>query len=683
MNVILIIVIVVVSIITIGTILFIFLRKRKLQKQKKQVKQNKEIKQIENDENETKITDNTNEKPVIIMKVVLNNDDDMSSHSADNNSDNVTTNPKVEIIEEKPITTVTTTNTTVNSIDELCDKVIEIGEISNIGLTGGEFSYKTARYPRVAVLTNSILRTLDLNNYYWSIKLDGIHTIIKLTKNKLYTLDEDKQDWIFTQILDEDYTEKPSIFEAELMNDGVYNIFDILIYDGEQQTLNAYVDRLGLDIKMIPILKKKVIKPITNIQEVLDYGTVFHDNVDGVIITENNKPYFKHKTYKIKPPTMHTIDCLLKRNGSVYDMYVITTKIRKSLKQSIKLPISDHEFIQLDTPFMKPLTFDPSIKYEDNEKYVMNDNFKEEIKKLSDMDLDEQYVEMAYNGTQYYPVRLRTDTQKCNSYNRACTEIMLILSPLSLDDGYFQQIEITDENKEFLDNWHTFNKNIRETVVNNYVPEGESVYDIAGGSGQMLNYLLDKGYNNFFVQDIDAQALERYYNKAMKTSNDMYLNLFFKGLDNDISVADDIMSRPEFPNEGLDTAIISFALHYLCANGDESKITALKQILKRVMKKNTKLIVIDYDYDAIINLMQDNTVTLSGFNIRYEPENNLIYMPLPSIERDGTRSEPPLRKHHLDLLGFNYVTYKPIEYDETVPLTEYQQYVRVHVFTVC
>ena len=71
----------------------------------------------------------------------------------------------------------------------------------------------------------------------------------------------------------------------------------------------------------IRYMLKTEIFPINNkndVDEMIEYGTSFHNRIDGVILHSNNTPYFRSKLYKIKPLTMHTVDCLLELDETTH-----------------------------------------------------------------------------------------------------------------------------------------------------------------------------------------------------------------------------------------------------------------------------------------------------------------------------------------------------------------------------
>ena len=541
------------------------------------------------------------------------------------------------------------------------------------GLVGGG----TTWVPMVKTITNYEFQRLNLDDFVWAPKRDGIHKIVKVKGTEVYEEQSDGT-WEHVKPLEKPLSPGETLLECEDMGD-YYIVLDVHRYRNINVSELPYIERVQKSFLSFERFKSQTVNTIKSAAEIINYISTFKDHTDGIILTSKNTPLKETVCYKIKPRTMYTIDVLMQRsNNGVYIPYVRLSNA-VPLRKADVLNFDGEPYCRLVMPHVNELTYNPNVDLVALPDFPLSEQMKREYKELHREDLHNKLVEVFYNGIQLYPIRIR---DKTNVYYTCIRIFDNIFSPISVE-GYFQSA-VNEEWLGYIDRWHKLARMIRSRFFKSHVPAGTSIIDLAGGRGGNLRNIMLGGFTNLFIEDADFDALTVYIDKFKNLrdrTKDLYLNASFIGLTEDnTNIVEDMKSRKEFPSGGCDCAIMVHAFHYLCDN--PMKIKALRQMLHKLLKRGGKFVILDFDYEAIMERMKNNEVKLGPFTITYNREENEITMPLISINSTGYQTEPPVFYDHLDILGAKHITRTLINYDESEPLTEYLQYLRSYTWTI-
>ena len=181
------------------------------------------------------------------------------------------------------------------------------------GLTGGTRQFKKLV---VIPISNYLFQRLELENYVWTVKHDGIHKLLKIYGDKLYDISDGK--YQFIRKFQQPFKNVCCEFEAEEMQNGkFYYILDIMSYQSIDVTRENYLTRMNHKKSFEPYEKifiKTEIHEIKDIKEILKFANSFQEHSDGIILHSTNTGYNGSRLYKIKPRTMNTIDVYVKND---------------------------------------------------------------------------------------------------------------------------------------------------------------------------------------------------------------------------------------------------------------------------------------------------------------------------------------------------------------------------------
>lgn len=423
--------------------------------------------------------------------------------------------------------------------------------------------------PQVSVLTNTIIQTVDKDEFVWLEKTDGVRYLLVMYKNKIYSFSNvDK----LTEIPFEykSNINKLTIFDSELyeINETtkIFKIFDVVMVEETNVTELNFKERMSkFDlIKTKFECKNITIKPYYEIKswkEVIDFvnnnpiSPISNDRIDGVIIQYINKPYFDKKpiSYKLKPYRLNTIDFKLMwvKSEQRYYLYLIgrSTELIYNLRLVPRTSKISEEFfnynskqleskkqynILFESPFSNNMyRFTPRSKFNTDGYTELQIN--EAIEIMNDMKLHpkkyhEKIVEMSYASDGWVPLRIRFDKEYPNSYRVGLSNAALLFSPPTANtDVYFTREKLAFD-EHLIDTFHKANRAIRTFIFDKFINKNQendsyllkdynTCVDLAGGRGGDLIHLFNAGCNNIFAIDADKEALVTYSQKAALVQN--------------------------------------------------------------------------------------------------------------------------------------------------------------------
>ena len=548
-------------------------------------------------------------------------------------------------------------------------------------------------WPKISVLTNSILQKIPLNKFKYSEKLDGIHTYLLIFDKKIFNVTNYNNFSIILPIDSINFINMnfsgDCIIETEYY-ENIYYIFDVYYLNGVDLSNKFLDERLNSIAKYMndlgPSFKLKKFKEITDLKELLEYikndKSPDGNNIDGIILQRIDKPYFQETNefycYKFKPSHLNTIDFLLKYNNELncFDLYLLGDYYHYYMNNLKKLPkqkkiyrlknitkpvngkntfIRDHEkvLIYFDSPFYPNLG-----TMELSENWNKQDYSSTQINKIAELitkmkrdpqNYNDTIVELSLtNDKKWVPYRIREDKAYPNSYRVGLSNISIIFDKIKpLNDIYFQTCLSMSQEK--LNIIHKINQIFRKYIIENYINEfgtNSSIIDLCGGRGADLFNLYSNGVSNFFVIDNDTSALRRYFDRTFNlykyeyepldinnyyynTPNWMNLNILNHKLDKNY---EDIMQDLYSRNEFYKKKVNIVLMNFAFHYlcDDNEKIKKLCEFVLNVLFEEGIFIITYFDGDEIIKKMENNKAKIGPFNIeKIKEENGTIIAKMP------------------------------------------------------
>ncbi|TBU04546.1 subunit alpha of mRNA-capping enzyme [Hamiltosporidium magnivora] len=195
-------------------------------------------------------------------------------------------------------------------------------------------------------LSNETIELLINRDYYVCEKSDGIRVLLYIyNDNKfVYSFFFDRKNDFYLVNINNNIKIGTYLFDGELYNDFgknsseiVFSIFDCLIYEGNdfsfqnlqkrlelcQNFINLYKNVDGFKKYKFKIQVKQMFKSYGFYQVYSEIDNLAHKN-DGLIFTPVYEPYVFGRCYtllKWKPPSLNTVDFLLRKNKEVKNCY--------------------------------------------------------------------------------------------------------------------------------------------------------------------------------------------------------------------------------------------------------------------------------------------------------------------------------------------------------------------------
>lgn len=435
-------------------------------------------------------------------------------------------------------------------------------------------------------LTHLDIKHLHVSDYVWLEKTDGVREM---------------------------YKQNDSILDCERYDNKLY-CFDALVVKGTDVRNRSYEERMdAVKQANLPDITVKSYKPVESIDELISFiqkhfksPTTGH-NIDGIILQERKKSYNSARVYKLKLPIMNTIDFRLKH---VKDNEFVLYSGGKFINNSA---------LQFNYPNIENCSLFVAPYYANAHRFTVKslpekNNYPPEIAKeinsmikqiLSDPSaFDGKIVELSWDGSTYYPIRIRTDKDYPNGYRTAVSNIGLVYAPITIENKYFENDKSNPFSEETIGRFHENSHQVRKTIMN-HLPElpkevkRGSCLDLSCGRGGDLKALMDKGYRNLFCVDLDRIALTQLVNSLY--TGDYYRHTWVNVFDYDLSTELDtlynrITERKDYsPGHCFQAVFMNFAIHYVIMN-----VAEIGKFVKRIIKPGGFFAFTFFDGDRIL-----------------------------------------------------------------------------------
>lgn len=435
-------------------------------------------------------------------------------------------------------------------------------------------------------LTHLDIKYLHVSDYVWLEKTDGVREM---------------------------YKQNDSILDCERYGNKLY-CFDALVVKGIDVRNRSYEERMdAVKRANIPDITVKSYQPVESVDELISFiqkhfksPTTGH-NIDGIILQERNKSYNSARVYKLKLPIMNTIDFRLKHvNDNDFVLYSGGKFINNSA-------------LQFNYPNIENCSLFVAPYYANAHKFTVKSlpeknsyppEIAKEITELTRQILsnpstfDGKIVELSWDGSSYYPIRVRTDKDYPNGYRTAISNIGLVYAPITIENKYFENDRSNPFSEETIGRFHENSHQVRKTIMN-HLPElpkevkRGSCLDLSCGRGGDLKALMDKGYRNLFCVDLDRIALTQLVNSLY--TSDYYRHTWVNVFDYDLSGEMDtlynrITERKDYsPGHCFQAVFMNFAIHYVVMN-----VAEIGKFVKRIIKPGGFFAFTFFDGDKIL-----------------------------------------------------------------------------------
>ena len=441
-------------------------------------------------------------------------------------------------------------------------------------------------------LTHLDVKHLHVNDYVWLEKTDGVREM---------------------------YKQNDSILDCEKY-DGKLYCFDALVVKGVDVRNRSYEERMeAAKHANLPDITVKSYNPVESVEALIKYiqmnfksPTTGH-NIDGIILQERKKSYNSARVYKLKLPIMNSIDFRLKH---VKDNEFVLYSGGKFVNNSA---------LQFNYPNIENCSLFVAPYYANAHKFTVKElseknEYPPEIAKeinaltkeimANPSGFDGKIVELSWDGSNYYPIRIRTDKEYPNGYRTAVSNIGLVYAPITIENKYFENDKGNPFSEETIGRFHENSHLVRKEIMNR-LPElpkevkRGSCLDLSCGRGGDLKALMDKGYRNLFCVDLDRIALTQLVNSLY--NGDYYRHTWVNVFDYDLSGEMDTLynrmtERKDYsPGHCFQAVFMNFAIHYVIMN-----VKAIGDFVKRIIKPGGFFAFTFFDGDKIL---ADNGLT--------------------------------------------------------------------------
>jgi hypothetical protein len=416
-------------------------------------------------------------------------------------------------------------------------------------------------------------------NYYLTIKADGIRAWIALDGNKLYLLNSN--DGVEREIVAA--SKERVIVDVEQIGD-VYYIIDVVMLGTSMmdEPLSARLSHVPRAIEILSphiVVKPKEFILIKKDNLEKQFKEVYHGRydfeADGLILSESDKPYGETTSYKWKPYDHNTIDfyCVklpddlvgespyIKKNGQT--LYILFNGITHFMREKIGLGLIKNykRLIPKGEHTMYPVQFSPSIM---PLAYI----FYHE-----DANLNNEIVELTRNkaNTDWILVKIRRDRMGEKNYygNKYRTAEATFLNFYDLfpfealwtnPGSYFNK---TVKRDDTLFNTNKFNRLVINILFKKYVSGAHKVLDLAFGQGADINRYKAVGVKEILGVDQDASAIVEATNRKYGD-----LKRKFVGSDEELSACEKEYARIQAIeyNKLITVDVKSMIIHTMITN---------------------------------------------------------------------------------------------------------------------
>lgn len=424
----------------------------------------------------------------------------------------------------------------------------------------------SVKWPQVSVLTNSILATTSLEQYYYSEKTDGIHRNLLIYEGVCFDVSLMGSSSVSAggvsrepvKLFELDF--KPTlILDCEEYN-SKYFIFDVYYADDKCLNEETFVNRMAYARAHIselgPMFVLKEFKPIPSFEFLSDYieNDISPDTgneIDGVILQRIDLPYIwrppkdrreEATVLKYKPRSLLSVDfeLIYEPSTGAYSLYSIgscfqfldslTSKPRTQsyvydadsncIERSLLKRLPESMLILFDSPFI------PNLSQYNIDKQWNTAGFFTRTRNQADALIhamandpskyDKKIVEMSLTlDNKWVPIRVRDDKLKPNGFKVAQSVVACIFDSIKKpEELYFQKQLTASTTLQTL--VHEINAVFRKYIIENELARANygSIIDLCGGRGADEFNLYSNGYNNFFAIDADTTALKQYVDRS-------------------------------------------------------------------------------------------------------------------------------------------------------------------------
>ena len=446
-------------------------------------------------------------------------------------------------------------------------------------------------------LTHLDVKHLHVSDYVWLEKTDGVREM---------------------------YKQNDSILDCEKYDDKLY-CFDALVVKGVDVRNRSYEERMEAAKQAnLPDITVKSYNPVESVDALIKYihtnfkSPITGHNIDGIILQERKKSYNSARVYKLKLPIMNTIDFRLKHvEGNNFVLYSGGKFVNNSALQ-FSYPNIENCSLFVAPYYANAHKFTVKALSEKNEyppeiAKEINALTKEIMANPSGF--DGKIVELSWDGSNYYPIRVRTDKEYPNGYRTAVSNIGLVYAPITIENKYFENDKANPFSEETIGRFHENSHLVRKEIMNR-LPElpkevkRGSCLDLSCGRGGDLKALMDKGYRNLFCVDLDKIALTQLVNSLY--NGDYYRHTWVNVFDYDLSGEMDtlynrITERKDYsPGHCFQAVFMNFAIHYVVMN-----VESIGEFVKRIVKPGGFFAFTFFDGDKILadNGLAENVVS--------------------------------------------------------------------------
>ena len=469
-------------------------------------------------------------------------------------------------------------------------------------------------------LTHLDVKHLHVNDYVWLEKTDGVREM---------------------------YKQNDSILDCEKYDGRLY-CFDALVVKGVDVRNRSYEERMEAAKQAnLPDITVKPYNPVESVDALIKYiqthfkSPITGHNIDGIILQERKKSYNSARVYKLKLPIMNTIDFRLKH---IKDNEFVLYSGGKFVNNSA---------LQFSYPNIENCSLFVAPYYSNAHKFIVKalpekNEYPPEIAKEIDAltkeimtnpsRFDGKIVELSWDGSNYYPIRVRTDKEYPNGYRTAVSNIGLVYAPITIENKYFENDKGNPFSEETIGRFHENSHLVRKEIMNR-LPElpkevkRGSCLDLSCGRGGDLKALMDKGYRNLFCVDLDKIALTQLVNSLYM--GDYYRHTWVNVFDYDLSGEMDtlynrITERKDYsPGHCFQAVFMNFAIHYVVMN-----VKAIGDFVKRIIKPGGFFAFTFFDGDKIL---ADNNLTERTEAAKFE--DNALTEPSTDNSEDDVAEE--------------------------------------------
>jgi SAM-dependent methyltransferase len=534
-----------------------------------------------------------------------------------------------------------------------------------------------------------------IRDFYLLDKADGIRSLVKIEGNTFSALNGKA-----TIIPLKESHKLVTIFDTEYIgHSGMYYIFDVLVYNGENLTNTPTSNRIKYINKIAEIsegnaIGKNIVSLTDNYKkEIIEMWKSAQESnlyeVDGIIFTPKNEHYKNMKSWKWKPLDQMSIDFLVKDIPSNllgikpymqkpgYSILLLFCGIGKQLYDKLRMtPIYEYKKIFPYQNMYKhfPIQFSPS---DDPFAYIYYhpDNSKLLKKDIINNVCEFRRIDLESDNPKWDIMKVRTDRKieldrgdyfgnnfyiaeyTWQNYNNPLNfEDLIISSTEYMDRGYFQE-----EKSKIYKPVTTFNSFVKKKLLEKF-SKSEWLVDLAAGRGQDMFRVSDAYIKNALFLDNDYQALSELisrkhdFQRGIKRLNTrIYTKVVDLTADNKTTIKS--IEQLGISMGTIDIVMCNFAIHYLIGTPENTR--NIIHLINALLKPGGHFFFTAFNGEKIFKILsktgnweiREGEVLKYSINKKYKSE---------KIEPTGQQIEVLLPfsggKYYTEyLVNFNYV----------------------------